>query len=966
MSMKKLALITGALLLCFAAPGAVQRYVGTFVGDGSGLTGINVVATNMPLGAFTNINVVANGADPTLTSDSSAAVATAMTNALATSRSLYFPPGLYKLNAHLGWPSLNYFWGLADELKITGAGPYPTLLLPNDRTVPTITMREGNGLTIQNLQLRSTNNGVCALWTSTNASAPAAYRVMLRDVTVLGYSNGIVMWSPNAGGLDNVQIGYCANPLYVGGGYPGAAVNVWHAWKCGTQMATNDAWVFDSPGASVQIDQTAIEHNKMAALVFTNSRAYLNCNISLRDDYFEWNLWGVTNADPGTTYADIVFDGVPTTAYWVTITGCRFWRWDNTNLFAIKIVAPGTYRLFNNDGNRKVLVAGNNITLNIDNTMSGWIYTNTGITGLVINNSSLLHTVDPLSNVVPALLAVAPTNSGLLDQIVVSDGAGHSRFATTKLPPGMSVVTNYNSPQSIWWPSNGLTELYGNDFAENTWMSGVGELMTNSQTLWADTLTIGLGGNGSETNVTLSLYQCPTSATNDGFFLFYAHPALFSTNFNIAAYVPNASNNIALPHVPIQPGKLLYVTLLNTNPGAIYMPKWSTAGPGRVPAAYRSDADITDSPTYASLGNYSAGFTLYGSPQQVDASVGQATNALAAQGLALIADGSAGAKSITNTARLGFSGLTVATLPTATASPGDIVQCSDVVTPLGVGGLVYRSCSNTWLTVHGDIIATADEWEYMINCHKAALSETTIRDSAIFCRDLASSPSTMLGGTSGSQSGTGASWQNIASTSSWGTWVVTYAGTVAGGDAWRYGIWRNAMASGDKYSSWTRFAPAVLSSAADNYWTECGIYGSAFGGFQTNCAVFAYDMMTNNAPFAAGVPTGATSAWTNNYLCVSAKAGVFFVRDSGLTVSTSTTTPTGLAVIASTAEIRWATNGGSGWGWACTNTDTTTIPITRLYHWCVTISNVTYSASQARVWESSPQFHVRQGAATQF
>jgi hypothetical protein len=252
----------------------------------------------------------------------------------------------------------------------------------------------------------------------------------------------------------------------------------------------------------------------------------------------------------------------------------------------------------------------------------------------------------------------------------------------------------------------------------------------------------------------------------------------------------------------------------------------------------------------------------------------------------------------TNSGITFFGGYNVASLPTPAANNYTEAYANDVVTPRGIGGYV-RWNGTQWL-IRDNVVATSDVRTFIVNSRRAGLVVQTPITTTMFAPEFYGSGCGIA--VTGTGYGTGSGAFNSSAATSYGDYCALETGTTAPAGAYLYHIYVTAFASGDFYSFSAAASIPTLSDGTDIFWSQLGLANGAGTNFPTSGVTFMYDPSNVNSH-------GITGAATNNWICVSVAASSATFADSGLPVTTSSTSPDRLMIIASSTNATFYTNG---------------------------------------------------------
>lgn len=291
---------------------------------------------------------------------------------------------------------------------------------------------------------------------------------------------------------------------------------------------------------------------------------------------------------------------------------------------------------------------------------------------------------------------------------------------------------------------------------------------------------------------------------------------------------------------------------------------------------------------------------------------------------------------------------TVANLPTPAAGRFPSVYCSDVITSRGIGGLVQWNGSS-WVTTEG-VKATADIPTFIYpNTYSSGLRCDTPLSAIIFRRSYFPNDRRTL-----TYSGSGATVVQYAGDSANGFFCALQTGTTTTGYAGSLGAYIPAITAGMYYGQGAVFNPADAPTLTDSYWVlACGASGNNGYSFPTTGYGFLFDTFTNTIPYRT-VPTGATTAWTNNWLCFTANSSSYTFTDSGFPVTPSTFHR--LWITHTNGAVTFYTNGVRA------VTHTSNVPTTGLWTEFSLIKKTTGTTSRL-TYEALPASHLRQATA---
>lgn len=326
---------------------------------------------------------------------------------------------------------------------------------------------------------------------------------------------------------------------------------------------------------------------------------------------------------------------------------------------------------------------------------------------------------------------------------------------------------------------------------------------------------------------------------------------------------------------------------------------------------------------------------------------------LATSGTNATLTGSFSANTVTGTNGLTPGSFTVATLP-ASAPAGTMLYCSDAVTVAGTGGIVWFDGS-VWRTKRNNIQATADVPTYILRCYGARINDVSALSTIMIGIGPAAPAGQWTLPLFNAASGTGAAAAGeTAINSSYGSIGNYQTGTATNGYYYQRSVGFPAMALGEYYCDAGNFYVSNLSDSDEVYWFYFGLDGNNTQTWPVSGAGFAYDAALCNV-------TGISGTATNNWICVSGKASTYDYHDSGLPVSTSSSTFNRLLVIATTTSITFYTNGVPCY----TNATANTIPTVALWSHkrIITKSGGAVGTANRVVREVFPLVHVRRATA---
>lgn len=291
--------------------------------------------------------------------------------------------------------------------------------------------------------------------------------------------------------------------------------------------------------------------------------------------------------------------------------------------------------------------------------------------------------------------------------------------------------------------------------------------------------------------------------------------------------------------------------------------------------------------------------------------------------------------------------LTVGTLP---ASPvvGQTCWASDVVTSIGTGGLVVYDGSN-WRT-RENIIATDNLTNFVLNASAAgALLKSTI--STIVVNDALAVGSSGFGFIPRATTAGSGGLVGMNDTYTNGAYLGINCGTSSSGTSYVYGLYENGLGNAnDLYACGGIYSVQLAPDGTDNFWCAIGMNSAASGVYPVSGAFFLYDQRNANS-----VVSNATfsATWTNNWICVTAKASSYTYTDSRLPVTILAGTPMDrLLVLATTNSVLFYTNG------VLAAAHTTNIPTAKLYLNYAAITK-TAGTTARRLYESVGYVHIR-------
>ncbi len=260
---------------------------------------------------------------------------------------------------------------------------------------------------------------------------------------------------------------------------------------------------------------------------------------------------------------------------------------------------------------------------------------------------------------------------------------------------------------------------------------------------------------------------------------------------------------------------------------------------------------------------------------------------------------------------------TVSTLP-ASAVVGQQVYCSDMLTPWGTGGIVQWD-GTTWRDPRTGVYATTTMANYIFDCATNSITRyTPLSDIDISTLYGTAGPAYEKGFSKGAglTLDTGISTSGIFARITSGASANTY--TMASG----YAV--PIATAGHTYACGGQLTVYAQCDGTDTYFAWYG-FSASFSATNLppqNFIGFLYDRWN-----LAGRSSPGSS--TNNWICLTSKAGSTTYTDSGLAVTASMdpTTWDRLSIIWTTTGAVFYTNGVQ-----CASHDTTTLPTSGQYY----------------------------------
>ena len=271
-----------------------------------------------------------------------------------------------------------------------------------------------------------------------------------------------------------------------------------------------------------------------------------------------------------------------------------------------------------------------------------------------------------------------------------------------------------------------------------------------------------------------------------------------------------------------------------------------------------------------------------------------------------------------------------ANLPAASASYlGYIYYCPDVITSAGIGGPVqcftnpWAASSYVWKETvdRPGIQATANLTNWVLNAWQAGYTGHNVLGDVTYIGNYGSVSYGLLAGITGT-SGTGASATtsgNTGNDSGYGTAVEIGLNTAAG-YAYQYFPPLASVPTSASSVNWLAAAVSVNNPplSGTNAAAVIGWSGSVAHAPNNNAASFACLFYDPQEYFVSSgsLNAGYTATWYNDWLAVVNKGGsTISITDTGLPVSSTTTSPNLVMVACFSGAVLTATN----YVWATTN-----------------------------------------------
>lgn len=312
------------------------------------------------------------------------------------------------------------------------------------------------------------------------------------------------------------------------------------------------------------------------------------------------------------------------------------------------------------------------------------------------------------------------------------------------------------------------------------------------------------------------------------------------------------------------------------------------------------------------------------------------------------------------TTNLVMTGSLFANLPTPAANDFPSLYCTDVITPSGTGGRVQWDGTN-WRTFEGNIKATSDIKTYILNCMSQFTTLSTPISTIITARNsVGGNGLGAAGGSIGFPRGAvvsgGVAGGDYSNGAGIGETHSLTTGTGTTGFSALFGPSEQAISSGDYYGFGGVYSLVTACDGTDTYWAFVGNNNSASGATPpANGCYFLYDKYTNSITYFT---TNAVT-FTNNWMCVTAKAGVYTVADSGLPVTIAGTPADRLFIIFTSTAAYFYTNGVL----AQTLNTSGSLPTTVAMYSAFAEIHKTAGTTGRTMLESRPSLHTRNATA---